>query len=140
MALDKKYIIQLRTIISKRGMSEAEKEDMILSTTEGRTASIRELKTTEAIALIAGLNGRPETNYDSDKKKRMKRQILAICHEMNWEHPDGKVDMKRVNGYCETRGYLKKKFDDYTERELPILVAQFKRMHNNYLRNENSTV
>jgi hypothetical protein len=135
MALEKKYIIQIRTIISTKGFSEEEKEQMVSNATGQRTTSIREMYTREAIALIKALNGTPEAPQESTKKRRMKRQILALCHEMDWETDDDKVDMKRVNAYCVQRGYLKKPFDDYTEKELPTLVAQFKQMHKNYLQN-----
>lgn len=139
MSLEKKYIIQLRTIISKQGLSEEEKEDLVYNATNGRTTSIREMHTAEAIALREALNGKPEQPYEIGKKRRMKRQILALVHEMGWQYEteEGKlkVDMKRVNAYCESRGYLKKPFDDYTEKELPRLVAQFKKMHKNYLQN-----
>lgn len=141
MPLDRKYIIQLRTIITKLGMSEEDKEDAVLNTTQGRTKSIREMYPSEAITLINALNGKEDRPHESGKKSRMKRQILALCHEMGWEHDNGKVDLDRVNAYCKQRGYLKKEFNDYTEKELPRLVAQFRQMHKNYLlKNANSTV
>lgn len=129
--LAKRYIIQLRTILSRKGIDEELKEELVHEATNGRTTSIRKMHTAEAIRLINQLNGRPD-NYDG-KKQRMKRKILALCHEMGWEEPDtGKVDMRRVNAYCKKRGHAHKPFDDYTTAELPLLITQFERLHKSY--------
>ena len=105
---DKKHIITIRTILSKRGVDEGTKEGLVRSATDGRTSSIREMTNVEAIGLIKALNGQKD-NYkeNADQKLKLKRKILAYCHEMGWEKADGKVDMKRVGAYCESRGYLK---------------------------------
>lgn len=121
--------------MSKARIDEDTKELMVLEATGGRTYSIRQMRTIEAITLIKSLRGEGDQFEVDDKKQRMKRQILALCHEMGWEHENGKVDMDRINRYCEGRGYIKQPFDAYTTAQLPKLVAQFKAMHKNYLAN-----
>lgn len=132
---DKNYNAALGATLSRKGIDQDGKKELVLSATGGRTDSIREMSNVEAINLLKSLNDKAD-NYDEnrEKKLKMKRKILAYCHEMNWETDDGKVDMKRVNGYCEKSGYLKKKFNDYKIDELPKLVQQFARMRANYLK------
>jgi len=133
MALDKKYIIQIRTIITNRGLTEEDKEDLVSQFSNQRTTSIRAMKTTEAIALIKALNGESDTFRPDNRLNRMQRKILALAHEMDWETEDGKINMDRVNGFCKMRGYRKKTFNDYTEKELPKLITQFEKMYKNHL-------
>ncbi|PHN00657.1 hypothetical protein [Flavilitoribacter nigricans] len=135
MQLGNQYIIQIRTLLTKLGIDEETKETMVLEATGGRTYSIRQMRTIEAIQIIRSLQGKADDYQVDEAKQRMKRQILALCHEMGWEHDNGKVDMDRVNRWCQNRGYIKKPFDEFTKAELPKLVAQFKAMHKIYLQN-----
>lgn len=121
--------------MANQGIDKEAKEDLVSQFTEGRTTSTREMKTTEAIALIRALNGQVDSFRPNDKADRMRKKILALCHEMKWELPDGKVNMDRVNGFCLSRGYLKKPLDEYSAKELPSLVTQFENLHKNYLKN-----
>ena len=136
--LDKKYIRIIRTILTKKQISEELKEEMVLEATNNRTSSIREMYTREAIGMIKALNG--EKDDFEERKNRMRRKVLAIAHELGWEHADGKVDMTRVNEYCKTRGNAKKNFNWYNMKELQTLIIQFKQMRINYLSNERSPV
>lgn len=136
MPLEKKYIVQLRTILNRKGIDEAQKEDLVFEATGERTTSIRDMEAWEAIALIRALNGRQDT-FKDDSANQKRRQILALCHEMGWEDEEGKADMTRINAYCTSRGYLKKPLNDYKPSELNKLVTQFKTMHKIYLRNGN---
>lgn len=131
--LDKKYIISLRAALAKQGIDEEGKSELVLSATDNRTSSIREMKTVEAIAMLRALNGQQD-DYQPDKKLKMKRKILAYCHEMGWELGTGAVDMRRVNDYCLKKGYLNKPFNGYAVGELPKLVQQFQQMHRAYLK------
>ena len=74
--LDKRYIIQLRTILSNKGISEELKEELVHQATDGRTTSIRQMRTAEAIRLINQLNGQKD-EYDG-RKQRMKQKVLAL--------------------------------------------------------------
>lgn len=133
MALEKSYTIRIRSAIHARGMSEDDKKELVLSATDGRTDSIRAMHTSEAIALLSNLNGQAD-NYEPGTKQKMKRKVLAIAHDLGWELPDGKVDMKRVNGYCLTRSEAKKTFNDLTVKELESVVKQFQQMKRVYLK------
>jgi len=57
---------------------------------------------------------------------------------MGWQLPPDntgrrRVDMKRVDGWCVSFSYLKKKLDNYTYEELPKLVSQFELVYTDYL-------
>ena len=136
--LDKKYIKIIRTILSKKGIDEDQKEEMVMQVTGNRTASIRQMYTGQAISMIKALN--KETDQYKETRSRLKRKVLALAHEMGWEHESGKVDMGRVNRYCQTRGAGKKVFNWYSNSELQTLIIQFQNMRINYLKNETSTI
>lgn len=131
MALDKKYIRQIRAILSTQGVDEDTKEDMVVEATGGRTHSISQMYTREAISLIRSLNGQQD-NFQN-KANQMRRKIIALCHEMGWQTEEGKIDLRRVNAYCEKRGHGRKPLNDYTLKELPVLVTQFEQLHKHYL-------
>lgn len=129
--LAKRYIIQIRAILSKKGIDEETKEEMVLQATAGRTKSIRMMYTREAISLIRSLNGQEDTFQD--KANQMRRKIIALCHEMGWQTEEGKIDLRRVNAYCENRGHGRKPLNDYSLKELPTLVTEFEKLHKHYL-------
>lgn len=128
-----KYIRQIRAIMAAQQITEEDKEAMCLTVSENRTNSLRALADHEAISIIRNLNGQPDTPPKAGKAQGMRRKIIALCHELKWQNADGTINMDRVNGYCNTRGYLKKDLNDYTTRELPKLVTQFERLHANFL-------
>lgn len=141
--VDKKQIITINTLLSivgkKRGFKyeKREKADLILKYSEGRTDTTTGLYYDQARELISDLNKITET-AEAKSEERMKRNIIAMAHEMNWELPDGKIDIERINGWCAHYGYLNKthhRLDDYKLQELPALVSQFKKVYHSYLKN-----
>lgn len=130
--LETKYIRQIRAIMAKQGIDEELKQELVSDLTNGRTTSISKLFGHEAISLIRNLNGDADQwKAEDTKANKLRRSILAIAHQLGWETDEGKVDMARVNGFCEARGFGKKPLNDYTVKELPKLIAQFKAFQNN---------
>ena len=127
---DTNYIKAIYATLARCGL-KSQKEALVLGVTDGRTGSVSDMYDREAIALLRSLNGQQDS-YVPGTKLKMKRKVLALAHEMGWEKDGGKVDMKRVDGYCQTRGHARKPFNDYTVKELPKLIQQFQRMVNNY--------
>lgn len=120
--------------MSKMGIDEAAKCEIVLGATGSRTSHISEMTPTEAINLLKSLNGKSD-NYEPGKKLKMKRKVLAIAHELGWEiEGTTKVDMERVNGYCLTKSAAKKRFDDLNLKELESVVKQFGLMRRAYLK------
>ena len=123
-------IKKIQTLISKTG-NAGNKEDMIAGFTGGRTTSVRELLPEETVAVIRYLN-KLDPNYKGSE--RMRRKIISMAHEMQWRHIGSvKIDMGRVDGWCITFGFGKKKLDAYTYEELPKLVTQFTEAYNHYI-------
>lgn len=123
----------IRAIIST--MPYISKEEQVLLHTGMRTTHITEMSNAEADHLIASLRAtqRNDKTKAEASAERMRRNIIAMAHEMFWKLPNGKADMQRINGWCANFGYLHKPFNDYTLEELPMLVTQFKKVYQSFL-------
>ena len=82
----------------------------------------------------AGNAGKKVRSDEEVQANNKRRRIIAICHDMHWELPDGKVDMKHVNDFCVKRGYLHKPLNDYTATELSTLILQFEKVYESLLK------
>lgn len=121
--INKQQIIKAKVQLRKLGL---ESEEMALTYSDGRTTHISSLYSGEARELIQHLSA--SLNEPETPRERMKRKILSMAHELGWKFR-GKVDLRRVNGWCEKYGYLAKPLKAYTESELPALVTQFEKMY-----------
>lgn len=121
--INKQQIIKAKVQLRKLGLDS---EEMALTYSDGRTTHISGLYGGEAAELIQYLSA--SLNEPETPKERMKRKILSMAHELGWKFR-GKVDLRRVNGWCEKYGYLGKPLKAYTESELPALVTQFEKMY-----------
>ena len=113
------------------------KRQLVKDYTDGRETSTTKLRTAEAAMMITALEKMaPPKKPKDDPANRMRRKIISMAHEMAWTlpHDPKKADMKRINDWCRNSGYLHKGLNDYTERELPMLVSQFTKVHETYLR------
>jgi hypothetical protein len=121
----------IHTLLSKHSLKD-EKASIVEAFSAGRTTSSKELRFAEAAALIGHLKSLEPTVGGAEK---MRNKILSMAHEMNWRHEGTqRVDMDHVNNWCLSRGYIKKKLDDYTYNELPKLVTQFEEVYKSYLK------
>lgn len=119
----------LHTILQRQGMKHM-KEDLVLDATRGRTKSSRELTCNEATALINGLN-------DSEPKEgdRMRKKILAICHDMKWYLPKTKkLDFERIDDFLTSKHGTGKKLMAMNERELNKAVGMFQGLRNSQMK------
>lgn len=138
--INKKQIAAINATLYKLGMlrgerfSKGEKASLVRQYSGGRTDSSTGLFHNEAVQLINDLNR--QTGFSPKEKpgEKQRRRIIAMAHDMRWQLPGYKVDMKRVNDWCCTYGYLHKKLNDYTEAELPKLVSQFMQVHQSFLK------
>lgn len=139
--ISKRQIVIFNTLLNaigkQRGVAvdKDEKEDIIYKFSEGRTNSTTKLYKHQATEMIKTLKGNEDTGDES--AERMRRHIIAMAHEMHWELPSGKIDMKRVNGWVANYGYLNKthhSLNQYRQNELPQLVSQFKNVYQSFLK------
>jgi hypothetical protein len=98
----------------------------------GRTESAKELAVTEVEKIIKDIESHFKT---VDKADVMRKKIIALAHQMRWELVGGGVDMKRVNNFCINYGYLKKPLNDYSIKELPLLITQFEKATDHFIKN-----
>lgn len=112
---------------------------MVAQATNGTKTSLAELTSYQAKAMITNLlaaekSTSSDKGYPVDERTKMQRTILSMAHQINWKLADGKVDMAAINTWCQTHGYLHKKFNAYSYDELPKLVHQFGEMMREKLR------
>lgn len=129
--ITKQQIIIAQTLLSKCNL-RAQKANVLLGFSDGRTEHVNELEEKEAAELITFLQ-RKARDMDRTPRAlwtdRMKRKIISMAHELGWKLPNGKINMKSVNGWCVKYGYLHKRLDEYKYRELHTLVQQFEQMY-----------
>lgn len=129
--LNRSQLIAISTLVSKLNIGKEDKAMMVNGFSGGRTETSKELSFTEATALIRHLK-----SLDPLEKKAetMRRKIMSFAHQMDW-HIKGtqKLDMQRVDQWCSKFGYLHKKLNQYSYKELPKLITQFERAYNSYL-------
>jgi hypothetical protein len=144
----------------KRG-NPLSREEVVSDFTNGETSSLRNLSDWDIQELTRRLNSlngsltpnpSPTGRGVNDPRVKMQRKIIAMAHEIGWNlHPASpqpssngegatrlKIDMQKLNAWCEKHGYLHKKFNDYTYNELPRLIAQFEQAYKFYLEKLNS--
>ncbi len=130
----------LHAVLHKKGLLH-HKAEMIGALTNGRTTSSKELNFDEAHALLEDLN---KDRVSEDQGKRMRNNIIAMAHELQWISTsqaidkNGKMgivkDYSRLDNWMLKSSYLKKKLWDYEYDELPKLVTQFKNVYFSYLK------
>ena len=113
-------------------IDEDTKQELVLQFSNGRVRSSKDLFFEEMDQLILhlryqGSSIKPKEPKPIDPCDKMRKKIISICHEMGWKLANGKIDMKRVNEFCEKRGHGKKRLDDYEYKELPLLITQFEK-------------
>ena len=109
----------------------AQKENLVLGISSGRTASTKELTDVEATDLIKYLKSQDE---NEPKAEKMRRKIIAMAHELHWHKPrTHDVDMKRLDDWCKKNGFKHVALNSYTLKDLPTLVTQFEAVQKYYL-------
>jgi hypothetical protein len=115
------------------------RHDLVLSFSHGRTDNSAELTDQEVDDLINHLSTKapekhgPTRSGVDYKGQQMRRRILSLCHTIGWnsinpQTSKHEIDWDRLNGWMSKYGYLHKKLNEYTFKELPRLVTQFEHM------------
>lgn len=119
-----KQISLARYLLNANGL---DKEEAVLSFTDGRTTHLTEMTSGEFSSLINMLQG--ETPKD-----RMTKKILSMAHEMGWETPDGKADISRINAWATKYTKHKAGIDKIPEKELAGVVSVFEKVYLSFLK------
>ena len=121
-----------------------QKANLVMSFTSGRTDKSSEMNAIEAKEMIAYLRQQiPDikSNPLEAKADKMRKKILSMARELGWTvlmtNDEGikqlKADMLRINAWCAKYGYLHKPLNNYTFEELPKLISQFGKLHEQFL-------
>lgn len=120
---------RIQTLISKLKISKENKEEMILSFSDGRTTHVSELDEHEGNAVYAHLyklQNSPAANDDRDIMDRMRKKIISKFREMDFNIYDaGKgcmvADMIRIEEkMVEKFGKL---LNEYSKDELEHIIG-----------------
>jgi hypothetical protein len=106
------------------------RHDYVYRATNGRTESTKEVTEREAGIIITELQTRFGIKDEADT---MRKKIISLAHQMFWELPGGKADMKRINNWCVDKGPYKKTLNTHTVKELPVLVSVFEKIYKEYM-------
>lgn len=120
----------INVLLNKHAHLKDHKAEVIKKYTGGRADSTKDMTREEAGALIGYLK-----SLDPNEKKSdvMRKKVISMAHEMGWRDEYGKIKMDQVNGWCRKYSYLKKRLDEYSYEELPMLVTQFEAVYKDFL-------
>lgn len=132
MKLEQKYIKAIYAGLHSTDKNKY-KEDLVASFTDGRTTSVREMSTQEALDLIKHLSD--EGKQDQIRGKMIKA-IYAICYNLGFTHSNGDLDKERMQGLVKTLSPKNKSLQDHSYKELQVLVSLFQRYYRQQLKKE----
>lgn len=123
--------LRYRAIVSKLNISEEQRQELTLKYSNGRETSSANLTQREMHDLCFDLERtiQPKDTTGMTSKQRMVRKVFALCHELGWEHPNGKVNTKTLSHWLTTK--TKEKFpeiDLYNEEQLQKIVTQLRKI------------
>lgn len=121
-----KQVKYVRQILEKEGISYME-NDLAQEFSNNRTRDISKLTHPETQNLIYSF-------VDKSPKDKMQGKIMSMAHEMRWELPNGKIDLKRLDAWCIKHTPFHKPFDRLTVKELPKVVGIFEKVYKSYLK------
>src|SRR5665213_2265385 len=129
---------QLHTLLSANGLM-AEKANIVLGFTQGRSESSKELTEGEAREMIDWMQsltpGPSPKKERGDAENKMRRKILSIAYEMHLAKAgDWKTAMFHIDAFCKgPKSLFKKGLNKHSYKELAQVVSQFEMMYKKYL-------
>lgn len=127
----------LHGLLTKLNIADEHKAELVLSFTEGRTEHSSEMTYAECQLFIQWCQS--QAREEEDKCQRMRRKVLAICHDLQWYKCDSSgalikhlgrpvLDFVRIDAFCKERGNAHKPLQQHTSAELTKLVTIFERV------------
>lgn len=121
--------------------ADISKEELIREFTNNRKSRLTELSEMEYLYFINWLKqsylipleavkGMSEEEISADN---MRKKIISRFRTMGYNE-NGEADMERIYAWVIKYGYLKKQLNNYTTKELPLLVSQVERYYNSTLK------
>lgn len=130
---------QLHTLLSANGLM-AEKANIVLGFTQGRSESSKDLTDSEARELINYLqqaSPRPLSarGGEGEASNKMRRKIISLAYEMHWAKAgDWRAAVAAIDKFCSgEKSLFKKVLNKHSYKELVQVVSQFEMMYKKYL-------
>lgn len=129
---------QLHTLLSANGLM-AEKANIVLGFTQGRSESSKELTEREAREMIEwmrSLTPSPSPQRErGDAANKMRRKIISLAYEMHWAKAgDWRAAVAAIDKFClSEKSLFKKALNAHSYKELVQVVSQFESMYKKYL-------
>ena len=114
---------KLMTLLSKLGIDDDMRHEMVYNFTGGRTQSTKELSLSEMSELIMQLEGDHE-----EKIRRLRSEILAIATRTGIHDPS---NWEKFNAFMIHRSIHHKPLNEYSLEELKELRRQFRAIERN---------
>ena len=121
---------RLHQLLNETGLVE-EKKDLVRDYSRIGSESSKDLLIGEANSLIQHLESLVLAKHDP--ADAMRKKMIMYAHKMRWQLPNGRVDMKRLDGWCQHYGKFSKKLNNHTRLELTQLLTQFEQVYNSFL-------
>jgi hypothetical protein len=126
----------IHALLNRAGLMD-DKKDLVRMYSGGNTESVKNMMYHEARELLSHLNSfvpPPELTKEQRDGDRMRKRLISMAHELRW-HKQGslKIDINRIDRWCIKYGYLHKRFQEYSNKELPGLITQFENMYVQHL-------
>lgn len=127
-------IRHIRYLLNQAGITEDEKNNLVLAYSDGQTSSLKGLGSQPAAELIEALR-RAVLSPEQLAADKLRKTIIQIAWQLGWIK-DRKIDMDRLNTFILARGAGKAHatLNDYNYNELLVLRNQFISMHKNYVK------
>ena len=110
-----------------------DKEEILLTHTDGRTDSLRALTDEEFNGLIVHLRAVLEKQHSDQAVQRQRKKVIALMCQMGYVTEEDKPDMDRINAWCETYGHLHKRLNYYFGNDLTKLVSQAEAVYKSFI-------
>ena len=118
------YLIRrLHTIYRSQGIDDEQKRNILLSLTDGRANTTKELPYSEAMYLTGYLNGQNNNREITVGEREIKKQRSAVLKRLQWIGVDT-TDWGAVNAYCLSPRISGKKFRELDVEELIHLIRK----------------
>lgn len=135
-------IKKIYTLMTQQGIKENEKETIVMSLTDWRTQSVKNMTCREASTLIAFLLGKfkpgasVNTGAYEEKRRAAFKGIYALAWKMDIIYGDSDEDYQmniaKLNMFCRSRGTVKKNLTEQTHDEMRRTHRQFEAIYRKF--------
>lgn len=120
---------QLMTLMSRAGIDNETRRDIVFRFTNGRTQSTRQLTQRELDFLVSRFQDDFTTPEVEMEMRRKRSVVLTLATRTGIKHPE---NWHRFNNWMLKNSVLKKRLMDYDYYELDVLMRQFRALEANY--------